>query len=163
MYHSLAVTETGALYASGANDEGQIFADRVRGSGAPLPPGLRRALHRTTVPKLTECPCVRVSPQDTISVLAPVHMENLSAQRVLQVAGGMAHSACLLASQTVVTFGQNEFGQLGHSADKMLRVAPRIMKGLGPTKVRPLPHAPPPLLPLSLRLRRAAVHDLRER
>ena len=30
MYHSLAVTETGALYASGANDEGQIFADSVR-------------------------------------------------------------------------------------------------------------------------------------
>jgi len=62
-------------------------------------------------------------------VLAPMHVENLSTQRVLQVATGIGHSACLLATQTVVTFGQNEFGQLGHSPDKLLRVPPRIVKG----------------------------------
>ena len=30
MYHSLAVTDMGTLYASGANDEGQILSDAVR-------------------------------------------------------------------------------------------------------------------------------------
>ena len=136
MYHSLAVTDMGTLYASGANDEGQILSDAVRacrGWGCGVLPR----------PVFTSTVCVSV-PQETVSILAPVRIENLTTQRVMQVAGGMAHSACLLASQTVVTFGQNEFGQLGHSPDKPLRAAPKVMRGLGATKVgdaQPVVHA----------------------
>lgn len=100
MFHTLAVTDTGELFACGANDEGQIIVETA-----------------------------------TTAVVLPMRVESLAAQQVVAVAAGLSHSVALLANHTVVSFGNNEYGQLGHTPDKAFRVAPRMVRGLGSNKV----------------------------
>lgn len=51
--------------------------------------------------------------------------------RIVQVSCGLQHSACLTNDGHVITFGSNEYGQLGHSHDRdPNRVMPRMVEGL---------------------------------
>ena len=44
----------------------------------------------------------------------PRLIESLQHIRVVQIAVGTSHTACLTSTATVVTFGSNEYGELGH-------------------------------------------------
>lgn len=68
----------------------------------------------------------------------PVLVEPLLSQRVTMVSCGDNHTACLTASGAVVSFGNNEVGQLGHSADaaSSQRVGPRTVVALGSRMVK---------------------------
>jgi len=62
---------------------------------------------------------------------SPILVESLINQRVIQVSCGDNHTACLIASGALVTFGNNEVGQLGHSEGSVSRIGPRTVVGLG--------------------------------
>ena len=61
----------------------------------------------------------------------PQAVEHLTTQRVLAASAGSSHTAVLIASQAVLTFGNNEYGQLGHSPDTMFKVPARAVSGIG--------------------------------
>lgn len=51
--------------------------------------------------------------------------------RIVAVSCGLYHSACLTNDGHVITFGSNEYGQLGHSHDRdPNKVMPRMVEGL---------------------------------
>jgi ubiquitin-protein ligase E3 A len=73
----------------------------------------------------------------------PRHVSALESQAIVSVAAGDSHTACVNSNGQVITFGSNEFGQLGHKCShaseechdgEVYRRPPRVMSGLG--KVR---------------------------
>lgn len=96
-FHTLAVTETGELFAAGCNDEGQLFQGEDEAEAY---------------------------------VLQPTLVETMSTQQVLQVSAGSAHTAVVTDKGIALSFGSNEFGQLGHSVGKAYRAPPRMIRGL---------------------------------
>jgi len=55
----------------------------------------------------------------------------ISNKEVAMVACGEVHSACVTVDGFVITWGNNENGQLGHSRDVLpLKVIPRLVDGL---------------------------------
>ena len=51
--------------------------------------------------------------------------------KIVQLSCGLYHSACLTNDGHVITFGSNEYGQLGHSHDRdPNKVMPRMVEGL---------------------------------
>ena len=88
----------------------------------------------------------QVSPdREEQQLRTPVLVECLLSQCIIQVSCGENHTVCLTASGAVVSFGNNEVGQLGHSAGAAAavaaagggssrssrRVGPRTVLGLG--------------------------------
>ena len=57
----------------------------------------------------------------------PRLVESLQNQSVAAVACGLSHTVCLTASGCVISFGGNDCGQLGHSADKHSFVPPKAV------------------------------------
>ncbi|CAM9581795.1 unnamed protein product [Chrysoparadoxa australica] len=106
LYHSAAVTSTGAVLCCGTNIEGQVdisvhdSEQDGKGNG--------------------ELPVI----------MQPVIVESLQVQRIVEVSCGLLHTACLTSTHSVITFGGNESGQLGHSIGKLDHVKPRTMEGL---------------------------------
>eukprot|EP00753_Platysulcus_tardus_P019998 PLAT7684.1.p1 GENE.PLAT7684.1~~PLAT7684.1.p1 ORF type:complete len:1089 (+),score=659.90 PLAT7684.1:30-3269(+) len=95
LYHSIAITDSGEVFISGNNEEGQLCSERKE---AVLQPGVR--------------------------------MESLSTQSFVSAACGSTHSMLLSKSAVAVSFGSNEYGQLGHSKDSIYRVPPRMVRGI---------------------------------
>lgn len=106
-YHTAAVTATGEVLTCGGNDEGQAWPEDgmavspVSQEGAEEEEGKRQMIVR------------------------PVLLEALNTVRVTEVACGLYHTACLTSNGTVVSFGGNEVGQLGHSPGKLTNVPPK--------------------------------------
>jgi len=74
-----------------------------------------------------------MSPSDTFEDLPQPISEMIFENKVIrQVAVGASHSVFLTSEGYVITFGQNDFGQLGHSRDREpFRVPPRMVQKLG--------------------------------
>ena len=96
LYHTVASSNTGEVYGSGINEDGQVLHDRK---------------------------------EEQFN--SPILVEPLLSQRVIQVSCGDNHTACLIASGAIITYGNNEVGQLGHSKGSVSRIGPRTVVGLG--------------------------------
>eukprot|EP00743_Colponemidia_sp_Colp-15_P004605 GILK01004964.1.p1 GENE.GILK01004964.1~~GILK01004964.1.p1 ORF type:complete len:1287 (+),score=231.43 GILK01004964.1:166-3861(+) len=54
-------------------------------------------------------------PSETDPILpTPIKLETLSTQKIIQVSCGRYHTVCILETGVAISFGLNEFGQLGH-------------------------------------------------
>eukprot|EP01138_Halocafeteria_seosinensis_P016429 gb/GECG01016760.1/.p1 GENE.gb/GECG01016760.1/~~gb/GECG01016760.1/.p1 ORF type:complete len:1660 (+),score=233.46 gb/GECG01016760.1/:1-4980(+) len=72
-----------------------------------------------------------ISPEsENTCMVVPRLIEALSLYKIVQVSSGASHTAALTADQQVISWGNNEMNQLGHSDDKVFRVQPRIMRGI---------------------------------
>lgn len=72
-----------------------------------------------------------ISPESELAcITTPRAVDTLSLQKIVQVTAGSNHTAALTADQQVISWGNNEMNQLGHSADQVFRVRPKIMRGI---------------------------------
>ena len=121
LYHAVAVTASGEVYACGSNFDGQV-----------LPPS---SAHDGQV--YEEPPAAGAGggegghPPPAHLVPRPVKLEALMTQQIVSVSCGLSHTCCLTSTGRVVSFGGNDLGQLGHSADGGAGPAtPRAMQGM---------------------------------
>jgi alpha-tubulin suppressor-like RCC1 family protein len=54
-------------------------------------------------------------------------VESMGNHQVISVACGLMHTVCITASGCAISFGSNESGQLGHTPEKMSKVAPKVV------------------------------------
>jgi alpha-tubulin suppressor-like RCC1 family protein len=124
--HSLAVLSNGSIVAWGSNLFGQLGNGRVcldkKKDNAPSPG-----------------PC-----------MLPVSL--LSSMKIVKVAAGVSHSACITDSGLLFTWGRGQEGQLGHICEPTYKhvgtswrcqVSPRLVETLGPARSY-TPHPPHP-------------------
>lgn len=68
----------------------------------------------------------------------PRILESLSNHRIVSAACGLYHTCVVTASGCAVSFGGNENGQLGHSAEKIAKVGPKVVNFILPPRRVPL-------------------------
>lgn len=64
---------------------------------------------------------------DIEQVDKPRIVESLNNHRIVSVSCGLNHTVCVTASGCAISFGGNESGQLGHSAQKLSHVPPKVV------------------------------------
>ncbi|KAI5642407.1 regulator of chromosome condensation (RCC1) repeat domain-containing protein [Phthorimaea operculella] len=69
-----------------------------------------------------------------ITLEIPRLIEALSGERVVGIACGSAHSACITARGHLYTWGMGEYGRLGHGDDNT-QLLPRMVEALAPFRV----------------------------
>eukprot|EP00741_Cyanophora_paradoxa_P012699 tig00020616_g12269.t1 len=99
--HTVLLTASGEVHGFGSNENGQLGAEAAG----------EEANARREVP-------------------TPLHVHALESQRVLQVACGETHTAVLLDTGVVATWGAGEIGQLGIEGAAATRNPPRMVKSL---------------------------------
>lgn len=57
----------------------------------------------------------------------PHVVDNIGNHKVISVACGLNHTVCVTAAGCAISFGSNESGQLGHTANKHTKVPPRVV------------------------------------
>jgi alpha-tubulin suppressor-like RCC1 family protein len=157
-FTSAALSDTGEVFLAGLNDEGQLTgAGSTSGAGQAEDGG--GALAATDVD------------HGSAIVSVPVLAEALSTHRIAQVAAGDHHTVVLSAlTRLALSFGSNEYGALGHSADAApvaagatpspvaggqltstgpYRLPPRVVRGLGGVKLAQVACGPTHTLCLS--------------
>lgn len=61
-----------------------------------------------------------------ITLEAPRLIESLAGERVISIACGSAHSACVTARGHLYTWGLGEYGRLGHGDDN-IQLVPKMV------------------------------------
>jgi alpha-tubulin suppressor-like RCC1 family protein len=77
--------------------------------------------------------CVDPDLEDEMVCPKPVLLDSLGQIRVVQVSCGFDHTAALSSNGSVITWGGNAFGQLGHRSNNRIKVN----LGDGPVHIRP--------------------------
>jgi alpha-tubulin suppressor-like RCC1 family protein len=166
-FTSAALSDTGEVFLAGLNDEGQLTgAGSTGGAGqAEDGGGAGKAEDGGGAVAATD------GDHGSAIVSVPVLAEALSTHRIAQVAAGDHHTVVLSAlTRLALSFGSNEYGALGHSADVApvatgaspapvsggqltstgpYRLPPRVVRGLGGVKLAQVACGPTHTLCLS--------------
>lgn len=137
--HMVAVADTGAVYAWGANASGQLGNSSMTPSAVPVPVDTADALSGVAVTQVavgaTHSLALgtdgrvfawggndrgQLGTGDITAVPVPVDISGsgaLAGRAITQIGGGWEHSVALGADGAVLTWGGNGFGQLGNGSE----------------------------------------------
>eukprot|EP00736_Rhodelphis_marinus_P001069 Rmarinus@m.5477 len=135
--HSMVVTKDGELFAFGKGEKGQLGVEVTS-----VPESLiaqetsimssvtsfframvgKKRLHSSHAAQSARAP--------PLAVLGPVHVSLLTDERVVDVSCGDSHTLALTEGGTVMSWGNNDVGQLGHGGLTTLPHLPRVVSAL---------------------------------